>query len=59
MATAVDTAPASGFYERLWSPRVIIALLLIMWLPLVVYVMFGNWLGTLAPTSCCRPSRRR
>ncbi len=30
---------------RLAQPRALIVLLLLMWVPLVIYVMFGNALG--------------
>ena len=40
-----DTAQTASLIERMMRPRVIIALALVMWLPLTVYVMFGAAMG--------------
>ena len=46
MATAVATAPpAPSVIARLHTPRVVIALIVLMWLPLTLHVMFGGMLG--------------
>ena len=45
MADAVAPPAASGRHARLAQPRAIVVLLLLMWLPLVAYVMFGRLLG--------------
>jgi peptide/nickel transport system permease protein len=45
MATTLAPAPSVGLLARLSHPKPIGALLLVMWIPLVVYVMFGGWLG--------------
>ncbi|MEM7024003.1 MAG: ABC transporter permease [Pseudomonadota bacterium] len=46
MSTALATAqPQLSLMERLRAPRVLIALVLIMWVPLTAYVMFGEPLG--------------
>ena len=46
MATAVATAPpASSLAARLITPRTVLILLLLMWVPLTLHVMFGHALG--------------
>jgi peptide/nickel transport system permease protein len=47
MATAAiaTVRPAPSLLQRLQTPRVLIVLVLLMWLPLTAYVMFGNQLG--------------
>jgi peptide/nickel transport system permease protein len=46
MATAVATAlPAPSLMARLNAPRVLIALIVLMWVPLTLHVMFGHMLG--------------
>ena len=46
MATAVATAPpAPSLIARLNTPRVVIALIVLMWVPLTLHVMFGHMLG--------------
>ncbi len=45
MAVTTQVPGSSSLLERLQRPRVIIALMLVMWLPLMTYVMFGNYLG--------------
>ncbi|MGH6918034.1 MAG: ABC transporter permease [Geminicoccaceae bacterium] len=47
MSTAIATArPAPSLMERLHTPRALIVLVLLMWLPLTAYVMFGGALGS-------------
>ncbi|MEC9344605.1 MAG: ABC transporter permease [Pseudomonadota bacterium] len=43
--TALAPAAAPDLMARLRRPRTLVALLLVMWLPLVTYVMFGNAIG--------------
>jgi peptide/nickel transport system permease protein len=48
MATAVATVPPTrspALMERLTSPRALIVLLLLVWIPLTLHVMFGQYLG--------------
>jgi peptide/nickel transport system permease protein len=46
MATAIATAgPQASFWERLSTPRGLIVLVALMWLPLMLSVMFGRYLG--------------
>jgi peptide/nickel transport system permease protein len=45
MAITLGRAADPGLVNRLWAPRPIAALLLIMWLPLVAYVMFPGAFG--------------
>ena len=46
MSTAILAArPAPSLMERLWTPRALILLVILMWGPLTAYVMFGNVLG--------------
>ncbi len=46
---SIDTTmPAPTLVERLSRPRVVIALLLVMWAPLMTYVMAGRQLGDTA-----------
>lgn len=47
MSTAVLVPPRPGLLDRLSAPRPIIALILLMWVPLVLYVMFGQQIGAL------------
>lgn len=42
---ALPAVPAVPLLKRLQRPRSIIALLVLMWVPLVLHVMFGNLLG--------------
>ena len=37
--------PAAPLLQRLQQPRVTLALILLMWLPLTAFVMFGSYLG--------------
>ncbi|MGH6943008.1 MAG: ABC transporter permease [Geminicoccaceae bacterium] len=47
MSTALATArPAPSLMDRLHTPRAVIVLVLLMWLPLTAYVMFGGALGS-------------
>ena len=46
MATAIATArPSPSLMARLNTPRALIALVILMWVPLTVHVMFGHLLG--------------
>jgi peptide/nickel transport system permease protein len=45
--TAIDIVPDRPLIERLSRPRIVIGLILVMWLPLTTYVMFGQYFGTL------------
>lgn len=46
MSTAIATIrPGPSLLERLQTPRTLIFLVLLMWVPLTAYVMFGNQLG--------------
>lgn len=47
MAATLATAGSPGLLARLSQPKPIVVLLLLMWIPLVVYVMFGSALGGL------------
>lgn len=49
MTVAAAPLPATPFLSRLTAPRSVIALLLLIWIPLVAYVMFGRQLGDLQP----------
>lgn len=40
--TTLDDAQTVGFFKTLQQPKVLIALILLMWVPLVTYVMFGE-----------------
>ncbi len=47
MATAIATAPpAPSLMERLTTPRALIVLVVLMWGPLTLHVMFGHALGS-------------
>ncbi len=48
MATVTVDVPERGWLERLESTRAVIALILLMWVPLNVYVMFGRSFGDFA-----------
>ncbi|HZS81726.1 MAG TPA: ABC transporter permease [Stellaceae bacterium] len=41
----VAAPPSVSLLKRLQQPRVSLALILLMWLPLTIYVMFGSYLG--------------
>ncbi|MCB1490563.1 MAG: ABC transporter permease [Rhodobiaceae bacterium] len=41
----IAEAPQVPLLKRLSQPRILIALLLLMWVPLTIYVMFGKYLG--------------
>ena len=46
MSTAIIAArPAPPLLERLRTPRALIPLVILMWVPLTAYVMFGGALG--------------
>jgi peptide/nickel transport system permease protein len=45
MSTAIATAPPKPLLAHLRTPRAILILLLLMWLPLMAHVMFGRYLG--------------
>jgi peptide/nickel transport system permease protein len=45
MAVVAAPAPAEPLFARLRRPKPIIALILLVWIPLVLYVMFGRQLG--------------
>ena len=48
MATAIATAePELSFWDRLSTPRALIILIVLMWVPLTLHVMFGGVLGPL------------
>ncbi|WP_224406908.1 ABC transporter permease [Afifella sp. IM 167] len=47
MAVAAEPAPARSLFARLAQPRPALALLLLMWVPLVAYVMFNRQIGDL------------
>ncbi|MEL6375000.1 MAG: ABC transporter permease [Pseudomonadota bacterium] len=44
MAVTTQTPPGPTLFQRLQSSRSIILLLLLMWVPLTLYVMFGDYL---------------
>jgi peptide/nickel transport system permease protein len=44
--TAIDIVPDRPLIERLSRPRIVLGLILVMWLPLTAYVMFGQYFGT-------------
>ncbi len=47
MATAIAVAPpAPSLMERLTTPRALIVLVVLMWVPLTLHVMFGHALGS-------------
>lgn len=48
MSAAIDLQPRLGLLDRLGRPKVLVGLLLLMWLPLLVYVMFRPQLGAAA-----------
>jgi len=45
VTTQTPLAPSLTLLQRLQTPKAILILLAIMWLPLTAYVMFGNYLG--------------
>jgi peptide/nickel transport system permease protein len=47
MATAIATVPARSpeLLERLSTPRALLVLLILVWVPLTLHVMFGHMLG--------------
>ena len=47
MSVVAAPMPPRPIFARLAKPRGIVALLILMWLPLVAYVMFGRQLGDL------------
>ncbi len=47
MATIVSTEPHLSLFERLKTPRALIALIVLMWLPLMAHVMAADSLGEL------------
>lgn len=47
MAVVTAPPPAAPIFARLTGPRRIVALLLLIWVPLVLFVMFGRQLGDL------------
>jgi peptide/nickel transport system permease protein len=47
MAVTAAPAPAAPLLARFAKPRAILALVLLIWLPLVAYVMFGRQIGEL------------
>jgi peptide/nickel transport system permease protein len=50
MAVVTAPLPASEpVFDRLFKPRPVVVLLLLIWLPLVAYVMFGRQLDDLRP----------
>lgn len=49
MTVAAAPLPETPFLSRLTEPRAVVALLLLIWLPLVAYVMFGRQIGDLRP----------
>jgi hypothetical protein len=51
--------PSAPLFARLAQPRAIVALILLIWVPLVAYVMFGRALGDLRDFVLLLPSRRR
>ncbi|MFP4360621.1 MAG: ABC transporter permease [Alphaproteobacteria bacterium] len=48
MRSPAVEAAGSGWLERLETPRNALILVVVMWVPLTLYVMFGDALGTLA-----------
>lgn len=48
MSTAVLLPPRPGLLDRLSAPKPLIVLILVMWLPLVAFVMFRPQLGAIA-----------
>jgi peptide/nickel transport system permease protein len=49
MAVVAAPVPTTPILSRLTRPRPVVALLLLVWLPLVAYVMFGREFGALRP----------
>jgi len=43
--STIEIVREQSVIERLTRPRIIIGLILVMWLPLTAYVMFGQYLG--------------
>ena len=44
--SAIEIVREQTMIERLSRPRIVIGLILVMWLPLTTYVMFGQYFGT-------------
>jgi peptide/nickel transport system permease protein len=49
VAVVAAPIPPQPVFARLFKPRPIVTLLLLIWLPLVAYVMFGRQIGDLRP----------
>src|SRR5688572_1986333 len=47
MSVVAAPLPPRPLFARIAAPRPIVALVLLVWLPLVAYVMFGRQLGDL------------
>jgi len=45
MTTAEIAIPEKSLADRLMTPRILVGLVLLMWIPLTIYVMFGKSLG--------------
>jgi hypothetical protein len=45
VANVALDAPSLPFRLRIRQPDALIALILLMWVPLMLYVMFGDYLG--------------
>jgi len=45
MSVTTQVPETRSFIDRLQTPRVIIALFVLMWVPLTTYVMFGQYIG--------------
>ena len=49
MAVVAAPVPPRPLFSHLAKPRAVLAIILLIWLPLVAYVMFGRGLGDLRP----------
>lgn len=58
MATADTTLapPPISMLKRLQQPRVLVALILTMWIPLTIHVMFGGYMGATLSASVLLPA---
>ncbi|MGH7156043.1 MAG: hypothetical protein ACREF3_19115, partial [Acetobacteraceae bacterium] len=52
----IAAPPSVPLLRRLQQPRVSLAMLLLMWVPLTIYVMFGAYLGNPLKTDLLVPA---
>lgn len=52
----IAAPPSVPLLRRLQQPRVALTLLLLMWVPLTIYVMFGSYIGNPLKTYLLAPA---